>query len=623
MAGFFHWLGVLIGAVIFAVVAHLVVLVLKRVAPPAAQGLYQATLIPAAPHDAQASLIGFTGLFLVAGILEHWLASLAMLLLLAWLGWNVYRAYSSPQDATAGAGAAQGLSFTLRTTNGPDVRLGNPFRGTFIAGGAGSGKSKSIIEPILQQAGAAGLTGVVYDFKFPTLAEEVAGSYAGGTVTPYFVNFTDLSRSHRVNPLAPELLATASFAREAATTIITNLDAKAAQQRNFWIQSGEVLLAGCIWYLRRNHPAQCSLPAAVSLILDSDAPQLLATLQQDEEVRGLIASIASASKSENTIAGVFSTIQNYLAVLNTPEIFWVMSGDQVPLDLNTAATPGVLLVGNDPALSSTFSPLISLIVATAIKRMNQQGRLPSLVLLDEAPTLFIPNFAQLPATARSNKVATVYAVQDVAQMEALTSRQESEMILANLGNQFWGRTTNTATAERVSKMFGKVDREYRSTTAGKSKSSQANIFKPSTHTKSTSESVSIQQRDKLEAQQVMRFGVGEFAGLVVEGGRPEFRSTFRAEPTKAVKIAPFQEVGDDQVRQNFAAIKAQVRAIVGGVAVPAPEVPAFAIAKKEPVEVVPSTPISEAQDFAIVKPNLAQPAQPTTPIADEEDPANW
>lgn len=615
MAAFFHWLGILIGAVIFGVIAHLVVLVLKKVAPPAAQGLYRATLIPAAPFDWVPSVTGFTGLFLATGILQHWLGGLATLLLLAWLGWNVYRAYSSPQEAAQPGSGDQPLNFTLRTTSGPNVRLGNPFRGTFIAGGAGSGKSKSIIEPILQQAGALGLTGVVYDFKFPTLAEEVAGSYAGGTVTPYFVNFTDLSRSHRVNPLAPELLATASFAREAAATIITNLDAKAAQQRNFWIQSGEVLLAGCIWYLRRNHPEQCSLPAAVSMILESDAPQLLATLQQDEEVRGLIASIASASKSENTIAGVFSTIQNYLAVLNTPEIFWVMSGDQVPLDLNRAETPGVLVVGNDPALSTTFSPLISLIVATAIKRLNQQGRLPSLVLLDEAPTLFIPNFAQIPATARSNKVATVYAVQDVAQMEALTSRQESEMILANLGNQFWGRTTNTTTAERVSKMFGKVDKQYRSQTEGSSATNEWNLFKPTTRTSNTSESVSVQQRDKLEAQQVMRFGVGEFAGLVVESSRPEFRATFRAEPSKAVKIAPFQEASPAEVAKNFGAIKAQVRAIVGGEHA-AKEAEDFAIAKT-------TTPPEQPEDFAIAKPTSTEAAPLAKTTDDETDPSKW
>jgi type IV secretory pathway TraG/TraD family ATPase VirD4 len=615
----FHWFWALVGAVITAFVVQSIAVLLHRVGfPTVARGAYRAVLLEDEPASLVHSFGRFVLLFWLNSLLNHWTLGIAGYLLLAWFLYQVYRSVTNPLDSTIQpAGEGRGLSFTLRTTSGPNVRLGNPFRGTFIAGGAGSGKSKSIIEPILQQAGALGLTGVVYDFKFPTLAEEVAGSYAGGPVTPYFVNFTDLSRSHRVNPLAPQLLATASFAREAAATIITNLDAKAAQQRNFWIQSGEVLLAGCIWYLRRNHPAQCSLPAAVSMILESDAPQLLATLQQDEEVRGLIASIASASKSENTLAGVFSTIQNYLAVLNTPEIFWVMSGDQVPLDLNTRETPGVLVVGNDPALSSTFSPLISLIVATAIKRLNQQGRLPSLVLLDEAPTLFIPNFAQLPATARSNRVATVYAVQDVAQMEALTSRQESEMILANLGNQFWGRTTNTATAERVSKMFGKVDREYRSTTAGKSKSSQINIFKPSTRTKSTSESVSIQQRDKLEAQQVMRFGVGEFAGLVVESGRAEFRSTFRAEPTKAVRIAPFQEVEADQVRQNFAAIKAQVRAIVGREPSPAQQVPDSAMAKKEPDE----QPAQDSQDVAIVKKAPTDQA-PSTPHQEDDDDVN-
>lgn len=595
----FTWFWSLVAAGVLASVATVVVTLVTRLGWRApTRVLRQLVGLSAEPETLSLApvWVGYTLLFYAVLFLEHAIGgTLSVGLLLAWFGYQVFRAVSSPQERAAASGQGAGLQFVLRTVSGPVVRLGNPFRGVFIAGGAGSGKSKSIVEPILQQAGAAGLTGVVYDFKFPTLAEEVAGAYAGQAVTPYFVNFTDLTRSHRVNPLAPELLPTASFAREAASTILTNLDAKAAQQRNFWIQSAEVLLAGCIWYLRRNYPSQCTLPAAVSLILDSDVPQLLATLQRDEEVRGLIASIASASKSENTIAGVFSTIQNYLAVLNTPEIFWVMSGDQVPFDLNRAETPGVLVVGNDPALSSTFSPLISLIVATAIKRLNQQGRLPSLVLLDEAPTLFIPNFAQLPATARSNKVATVYAVQDVAQMEALTSRQESEMILANLGNQFWGRTTNTATAERVSKMFGKVDKTYYATTQGRSKSSPLNIFKPSTRTTSTSTSASIQQRDKLEAQQVMRFGVGEFAGLVVESNQPEFRATFRAEPTKAIKIVPFQEATAGEVAQNFGAIKAQVRAIVSDVQASIQEPQALPIASVANPAPLPNTPLKEEE----------------------------
>ena len=166
------------------------------------------------------------------------------------------------------------------------------------------------------------------------------------------------------------------------------------------------------------------------------------------------------------------------------------------------------------------------------------------------------------------------------------------MILANLGNQFWGRTTNTAPAERVSKMFGKFDKTYRSSTEGKS--SPLNIFKPSTY--SSSESVSVQQRDKLEAQAVMRFQVGEFAGLVVESGSTEFCTIFKAEPSKAVKIAPFQEASSAEVSQNYSAIKAQVRAIVGGAeaAVEPPE--DFAIAKTSTTEQAPISTTTEEED---------------------------
>jgi hypothetical protein len=164
-------------------------------------------------------------------------------------------------------------------------------------------------------------------------------------------------------------------------------------------------------------------------------------------------------------------------------------------------------------------------------------------------------------------------------------------------------------------MFGKIDKTYRSTTEGSSKSSPLNIFKPSTRTTSTSESVSIQQRDKLEAQQVMRFGVGEFAGLVVESGRPEFRATFKAEPSKAIKIAPFQEASPAEVAQNFGAIKAQVRAIVGGAPVPAEQPEVIAIAEKEPVE--------SPQDFAIAKPTTDTIAPITSTTDEPDERVNW
>ncbi|MFC5413158.1 type IV secretory system conjugative DNA transfer family protein [Larkinella bovis] len=439
--------------------------------------------------------------------------------------------------------------FTLATQNGP-IQVANPYRGVFVAGGAGSGKSKSIIEPIIHQAGAQGMAGIVYDFKFPTLAQEVAGSYQGSPVTPYFINFTDLSRSHRINPIRAELLTSASFARDAAVTVLANLDYQASQARSFWIQSAEVLLTGAIWYLRQRHPEQCSLPHAVSLLLAGSPTDLIRTLSQDEQTRGIIASVSSGAGSENQLAGVFATIQNYLSVLNSPEIFWILSGDDVPLDLNSPEKPGMLVLGNDPTLSSTFSPLLSLIVSTALKRMNQRGRIPSVVILDEAPTLFIPNFQQIPATARDNKVATVYAVQDIAQMEGTLGASVAEMIISNLSNQFFGRTTNPKTAERVSKLFGKYDQAFE----GRSMS----------HGDRTSygRSENVQQRDRLEASVVMRFQPGEFAGLIAEGNVTEFRRVFVADESRAQPIRSFTAVNTNELQANYLAVQAQAQVIL-------------------------------------------------------------
>lgn len=454
----------------------------------------------------------------------------------------------------SGQSSEESEGFSFSTQEGI-IRLYNIFRGIFICGGPGSGKSKSLIEPIIQQAASANFTGILYDRKFPTLAVEVAGAYRDSSVSTYYVNFTDLTRSHRINPISPNLLTNASYAREAAVTTIGNLDYKASQKRDIWIQTAEALLTGSIWYLRNNYPEHCTLPHASSLIIEAHPKALLELLNKDEEVRGLIAAITSSQDSEKTLASIFTTVQSYLGVLNTPEIFWVMSGDDVPFDLNDPLKPSFLVVGNDDDLPATYSPLISLIIATATKRMNKPNKLPSIVILDEAPTLFIPNFQELPATARANQVATVYAVQDISQMEGQLGPQQSEMLLGNLSNQFYGRSTNPKTLQRITTLFGKHDVEYQSTSAGRSSGDRSS-------SSSQNISTSVQQRDRLPMQSIRDLRTGQFAGFIAEGNVSEFVSQFDAPHSKAVTIQPFVSVSEADKRNNFRQIKEDVRRIL-------------------------------------------------------------
>ena len=57
------------------------------------------------------------------------------------------------------------------------VNINNPFRGTWVVGTPGSGKTFSIIEPFIRQHSAKGFALVVYDYKFPTLATKLYYHY--------------------------------------------------------------------------------------------------------------------------------------------------------------------------------------------------------------------------------------------------------------------------------------------------------------------------------------------------------------------------------------------------------------------------------------------------------------
>lgn len=65
------------------------------------------------------------------------------------------------------------------------VNIVNPFRGTWVVGTPGSGKTFSIIEPFIRQHSAKGFALVVYDYKFdqavlPLQEEPEAGETTKG-----------------------------------------------------------------------------------------------------------------------------------------------------------------------------------------------------------------------------------------------------------------------------------------------------------------------------------------------------------------------------------------------------------------------------------------------------------
>ncbi len=399
------------------------------------------------------------------------------------------------------------------------IQIANSFRGIIIEGGAGSGKSRSLFYPIIKQLMDKNFSGVLYDFKSPELSEFAYAMHdkSGSNTRFAFLDFKDSNRSERINPIAPKYVTKQAIAFELSAVLMNNLLPENIKRPDYWSRSSISIIAGVIWYLRNNHPDKCTLPHLIAMILSFPSVSLIDVISQDLECVGMISSIKEAHemKAEKQLSGVVGTIKNALAQLNFPELFYLLSSDDVDLDLNNLENPTFLCVGNDSTLSNTYAPIISLVISVCLRKMNEPNKVKSAVLLDEAPTLYIPNLEQIPATARSNKIATIIGLQDYSQMVDKYGEDKAQVLISNLGNQFYGRTVNERTAKMISALFGSEDREYQSSSVSKGSSSEGNS------SRNYSTSRSIQQRERVKVSDITNLPAGKFYGVIAEGNHKE------------------------------------------------------------------------------------------------------
>ncbi len=160
------------------------------------------------------------------------------------------------------------------------VNIVNPFRGTWVVGTPGSGKTFSIIEPFIRQHSEKGFAMVVYDYKFPTLATKLyyhyqknkkAGKLPKGCKFN-IINFVDVEYSRRVNPIQLKYINNLAAASETAETLLESLQKGKKEggggSDQFFQTSAVNFLAACIYFfLTPCHASSdcCSMALAYSL----------------------------------------------------------------------------------------------------------------------------------------------------------------------------------------------------------------------------------------------------------------------------------------------------------------------------------------------------------------------
>ena len=363
------------------------------------------------------------------------------------------------------------------------INVVNPFRATMILGTPGSGKSFSVYNPFIEQMIRKGYTMFVYDYKFPDLTEVVYNELLRNLdkykVQPEFfvINFNDPRYSNRCNPLHPRYITDQAASAEVADIIMKNVNPNTAEKEDFFSMSAKVYIDALIWFLRIYEDGRyCDFPHLIEL-MGMPYEVVFDILQQYSEIEIKIRPFANAlnSGAQDQLQGQIASAQIPLNKFASPELYWVLSGDDFPLDINDPEHPKILCVGNNPDYQAIYGTTLALYTSRMFKLINHKGKLPCGVLLDELPTIFIKGLDNLIATARSNKVAIVLGAQDKSQLVRDYTQKEADVIFNTVGNIFAGQV-NGKTAEELSKSFGKEFRQQQSETTGSDSESTSTSF---------------------------------------------------------------------------------------------------------------------------------------------------
>lgn len=345
----------------------------------------------------------------------------------------------------------------------------NAFRGVMVLGTPGSGKSESVIIPFIKQFLSKGYCMLVYDFKYPDLAQTTYYHYLknrvnGGPLSGHafhIINLDGVEGSRRVNPLHSKYIQTLADASETAEALIHALlkTDKSSGSSQFFNQSAINFLAAAIYYFATYQGGKFSTLPHVLAFLSMPYEGIFKTLFSHPELQALLAPFRSAydNRAFDQLEGQIGTLRINLSRIATKEAFWLFSGDD--FDLKLSNPKSVLVIASSPATQSTSSAFYALVLMRITRLINAKGGHPTALVIDEMPTLFLHKIENLMATARSNKVAVVLGLQELPQLYLQYGREIAHTITSVVGTVLSGAVRSRETLEWLEKVSGKIKQE--------------------------------------------------------------------------------------------------------------------------------------------------------------------
>lgn len=445
------------------------------------------------------------------------------------------------------------------------INIVNPFRSLLVIGTPGAGKSYFVIRHVITQHIVKGFSMFIYDFKYDDLSRIAYNALRrhqdNYKIKPafYVINFDRIY--HRCNPLDPSTLEDITDATESSRTIMLGLNRDwITKQGDFFVESPINFVTAIIWFLRKHDEGRyCTLPHVIEL-MQLDYHKLFKVLRTEREIDVLINPFESAYRNEamEQLEGQVASAKIGMARLSSPQLYYVLSGNDFTLDINNPKDPKIVCMGNNPQKQQIYGAVLSLYITRVIKLVNKKHQQKSSLIFDEFPTIYFNGIDNLMATARANKVATTLAVQDYSQLKKDYGREQAEVIMNIVGNVISGQVVGE-TAKLLSERFGNIVQQTQSLSVN---SSDTTVGR-STHLDPA-----------VPASKIASLSSGEFVGMVADDPDDKIdlkvfhseilndHESIRNEEKSYHEIPPVRSVSTEEIQQNYIRIKEEVRMIV-------------------------------------------------------------
>ncbi len=365
-------------------------------------------------------------------------------------------------------------------------------RGILVCGGPGSGKSFSMINPLIRSAIDQGFPLVLYDFKY---AQQESAYSASKGQAPILAGYA-LLRGYQVTILAPGFAESAvanpidflrsnedsEMARQLAITLNRNFQLGDKDSGNsFFTNAGDQLVQAVFMLAKgTEYPDIMMCQAILGL------PKLVKRMEQAENlnfmVREAFAQFVSVAGSPETAASIVGTASGLFSRFMVPSALAAFCGKtNIPLDLKGRQ---MVIFGMNKEKRDVIAPLLVSILHLLVSRNVANKRTCPFVLgIDELPTLYLPALVDWLNQNREDGLISILGLQNLSMLIESYGENTTNAIFGGCATKAFFNPQDDVAAERFSNFLGEEEIKYKQrsrSSGGKGGASTSNSDQNST-----------------------------------------------------------------------------------------------------------------------------------------------